>query len=183
MDDKQIVELYFERSTQAIAESQQKYGRYCGAIAMNILRSPQDAEECVNDTWDRAWESIPPTKPTKLSVFLGSVTRHLAIDRYRKAAAEKRGGSQAALCIEELSECVSGGEDLPSAVELRDALERFLRGISEDSRRIFMLRYWYVYSVKEVARICSKSEGAVKMSLSRTRKELKEFLEKEDIAI
>ncbi|MCM1055913.1 MAG: RNA polymerase sigma factor [Bacteroides sp.] len=183
MDDSRIVELYFKRSETAVEESRSKYGKYCNIIADNILRSAEDAEECVNDTWLRAWNSIPPAKPKKLAVFLGRITRNLAIDRYRKRTAEKRGGGETEMCLEELAECVGGEDRIIEGLPLRDLLNRFLGELLPREREIFMLRYWYTFSVKEVAERMKLNEAAVKMSLYRSRCSLQVFLADEDYDI
>lgn len=183
MNDIQIIELYFRRNEQAIAESQSKYGRYCTVIANNILFSKEDSEECVNDTWLQAWNTIPPKKPSKLSLFFGKITRNLAINMYRKNSAEKRGGHGTDLCLEELEECVGKGESIGDALELKEALDRFMETLKPKPKKIFMTRYWYMLPIKDTAKACGVSEGAAKMSLKRTRTELKEFLEKEGITV
>lgn len=183
MKDNDIVELYWKRSESAISQSEKKYGRYCGVIAGNILSSKEDTEECVNDTWMKAWNNIPPARPNRLSVFFGRITRNLAIDRYRRNKAEKHGGGQTAICLEELAECVSGSGEFPDDFILRDAVNRFLHELPPERSRIFMLRYWYMYPIKEIAGKTDTSEGAVKMSLQRTRSALKKFLEEEGFEI
>lgn len=183
MNDTQIIELYFSREEQAIAESQLKYGRYCTAIANNILFSKEDSEECVNDTWLQAWNTMPPKKPNRLSLFFGTITRNLAINLYRKRSADKRGGTGIDLCLDELEECVGKGDSFGDSLELKDALDRFMETLKPKPKKIFLVRYWYMLSVKDTARVCGVSEGAAKMSLKRTRLELKEFLEKEGIEV
>lgn len=181
MEDVKITELFFNRSESAIEESHKKYGKYCGKIALNILHSEEESEECVNDTWLKAWNSIPPSKPEKLSVFLGSITRNLAIDRYRRAKSAKRWNGEAAVCLEELAECISdeNSDSFTDTLYLKDALNRFLEGLSGSARDLFMLRYWYMLPIKEAAKRCGIKEGTARMSLSRTREALREFLENE----
>lgn len=183
MEDIKIIELFFNRSETAVKESRDKYGKYCGVIANNILRCEEDAEECVNDTWFKAWNTIPPHKPPKLDAFFGKLTRNLAIDRFRRLKTGKRGNGEMVLCLEELAECVGKEETFTDAVPLRDALNRFLEGLASQSREMFVLRYWYMFSVKETAKRCGVSEGTVKMTLYRTRAALREFLEKEGFDI
>ncbi len=183
MKDNDIVELYWKRSESAVTQSQKKYGGYCSVIAVNILGSKEDTEECVNDTWMKAWNNIPPVRPSRLSVFFGRITRNLAIDRYRRNKAEKHGGGQTALCLEELAECVGSSGEFSDDLILKDAINCFLHELSPDRRRIFMLRYWYMYPIKEIAEKINTSEGAVKMSLQRTRGSLKKFLEEEGFEI
>lgn len=182
MEDEQILDLYWGRSEDAIAESDRKYSSYCYIIAQNILHSPQDAEECVNDTWLRAWNAIPPKRPNRLAVFLGKITRNLAIDRFRKQHTERCGDGQLPMCLDELSECVGDGESFEDTVLLRDALNRFLETLKPQTRQIFMLRYWYMLPIHEIAERMQMREGAVKMSLQRTRTALHNYLEQEEIA-
>lgn len=183
MDDEKIIGLYWQRDQQAIGESREKYGAYCGTIAENILHSKEDTEECLNDTWARAWESIPPERPRRLGVFLGRLCRNLAIDKWRHQRSGKQGGGQTALCLEELSECIGEEQQIEDRLALREALNAFLRAQTEKNRKIFLLRYWYMLPVAEVARRCGMSEGAVKMQLSRLRNKLKESLDKEGVAL
>ena len=183
MEDSVIIELYWQRSEEAVSESRTKYGRYCTVIADNILHCPEDTEECLDDTWLKAWNAMPPHKPDRLSVFLGKITRNLAIDRYRRSRAEKYGKGQIVLCLEELAECVGTDETITDDLALRAALDGFLRKLEGEARGIFMLRYWYMFSVKEIANRLGKSDGAVKMSLKRTRDKLKSFLEQEGFDI
>ncbi len=181
MEDELIVELYWKRSENAISESRTKYGRYCGAIADNILHSREDTEECLNDTWMRAWEAMPPSRPNRLSVFLGKITRNLAIDRYRKRNAEKRSKGQVDLCLDELAECVGTEETLDDDIALKEALNSFLEQLDQPAKELFMLRYWYMFPIKEAAKRCKLTEGAAKMSLKRTRDRLRLWLEQEEL--
>lgn len=183
MDDGRIVELYFKRSEKAVEESRNKYGKYCNIIADNILHSKEETEECVNDTWFKAWNSIPPAKPKKLALFLGKITRNIAIDRFRTITAEKRGCGEAELCIEELAECVGEEDRIIEGLPLRDLLNRFLAELMPREREIFMLRYWYTFSVKEIGERLKMKEGAVKMSLYRSRCTLQVFLADEDYEV
>lgn len=178
-----IVELYWQRSENALTESKNKYERYCGVIAENILKSKEDAEECVNDTWIRAWNSIPDKRPNRLSVFLGKITRNIAIDRYRKKKSQKNNAGETALCLDELAECIGENECFTDKLVLKELVNTFLAQLNDSNRKIFMYRYWYMCSIKEVAKLCDMSEGAVKMSLQRTRKSFEEFLKKEGINI
>ncbi|MBP1565556.1 MAG: RNA polymerase sigma factor [Oscillospiraceae bacterium] len=183
MDDKSIVELFWQRSERAIPESQNKYNSYCTSIAVGILGSREDAEECVNDTWMRAWNSIPDNRPSKLSVFLGKITRNISIDRYRKNTSLKNNGGQFSVCLDELAECTGNDENLTDDIVWKDIIDRFLGSLKNSSREVFMYRYWYMFSVDEIAWQCDMTKGAVKMSLQRTRKALKDFLEREGITI
>ena len=185
MEDNQIIRLYFERSEEAIRQTEAKYGNYCHTIAYNILQNIEDSEECVNDTYWKAWGIIPPRRPKRLAAFLGKITRNLALDRYRRYTAEKRGGGEMAVALEELGECISSAESMEAHADemmLTDILNRFLASLSAEQRKIFMRRYWYVCSVKEIADDYGITESKVKMSLLRTRNQLKAVLEKEGIA-
>ncbi|MBP1572253.1 MAG: sigma-70 family RNA polymerase sigma factor [Oscillospiraceae bacterium] len=179
MDDKRIIELYWERNESAIKESRLAYGSYCATIADNILHSKEDTEECVNDTWIRAWNTIPPEKPRRLAHFLGRITRNLAIDRYRSGRSQKNGGGQISCCLDELSECIGEENPIEDKVALREILNSFLRLLDKKNREIFLLRYWYMMPVNEIARSFDMSEGAVKMVLKRVREKLRVYLESE----
>ena len=183
MEDLAIIELYWKRNESAIKESQMKYGGYCSTIADNILHSAEDTEECVNDTWFRAWNTIPPEKPKRLAVFFGRITRNLAIDRFRSDTSKKRGGGQIALCLDELAECIGEDSPIEDRLALREGLNRFLRELSDKNRTIFLLRYWYMMPVSDIAKRYNLSEGAVKMLLQRVRNKLKDYLQKEGVVI
>lgn len=186
MDDKQIVDLYWARSEDAITKTADKYGKYCHYIAFHILHNEEDSEECVNDTYMKAWDVMPPQRPGRLSVFLGKITRNLSLDRYRQYTAEKRGHGQAELAFDELEECVPASDNVEQVVddlELAEILDRFLGSLSAETRKIFMRRYWYLCSIREIAADFRLSESKVKMALLRSRNELKALLEKEGIAL
>ena len=180
MEDAEIVALYWERSEEAVAASMEKYGGYCAVIARNILGSGEDAEECVNDTWLRVWNAIPPDRPKKLSAYFGAVVRNLALDRRRTQRTEKAGGGAVSLCLDELAEAVGEEEEAFGAVDLKDALDRFLGSLGARPREIFMRRYWAFQGEKEIARAMGITAGGVRLSLSRTRKQLKQYLTGED---
>ncbi|MBR5973674.1 MAG: sigma-70 family RNA polymerase sigma factor [Clostridiales bacterium] len=179
MEDAKIVELYINRDEHAISESSKKYGPYCTSIAGNILDIREDVEECVSDTWLHAWNAIPPARPNRLSVFLGRITRNLSIDRFRKEHAEKYGGGQTAICLDELSEVVGGDSRIEEEMIQKETLEIFLRRLPKQDKDMFLLRYWYMMPVEIIAGRFSLSEGAVKMRLLRIRKNLREYLENE----
>ncbi|MCH5323911.1 MAG: sigma-70 family RNA polymerase sigma factor [Eubacterium sp.] len=184
MEDSQIVELYWERSESAIAETKQKYEHYCHYIAYNILKSDMDAEECVNDTYVKAWNSIPPNRPNRLSAYLGKITRNIALDRYEKNKAQKRGGGEMSVVLDELQECIpSSNNSISDTYILKDAINRFLVSLSPDKRKIFMRRYWYLSSIKEISQEYGISQSKAKMTLLRVRNDFKAFLEKEGIDI
>lgn len=182
MEDKDIIELYLQRDEQAIAESSRKYGAYCRTIACNILSFWEDAEEAVNDTWLGAWKAIPPARPAVLRTFLGKITRRLSLKRYRDQHREKRGGGQVALALEELSECIPGGEtpeDAYDEKELAALLRRFVAKLPDTERRVFLCRYWYLDAVPDICRQFGFSESRVRSMLSRSRKRLRSYLIKE----
>lgn len=183
MDDKSIVALYWNRSEAAIAETAGKYGHYCYHIAYNILVNREDADESVNDTYLAAWNAIPPRRPAVLSTFLGKITRNLSIDRWRKRSAEKRGGGEMPLVLEELEECVSGEpgiEETEIQKETAALLNRFLDRLPETERNVFLRRYWYMESVAEIAKCFGLSQARVSTMLFRTRGKLRRMLEKEE---
>lgn len=182
VEDSKIVDLYWSRAEEAIAESERKYGKYCYTIAHSILRNREDSEECVNDTWLGAWNAMPPHRPSHLSTFLGKITRRIALHRIEKNNAEKRGGGSVPLAIEELSECIpASGEGGVNETALADLLDRFLDNLPEMARIMFLQRYWYLRSIREIARELGVGESRVKVTLHRARAKLKEMLEGEGI--
>mgnify|MGYP004711883771 FL=1 len=184
MDDNAILDLYFARSEQAISETDRKYGRYCYSIANHILSSPSDAEESVNDTYFAAWKLIPPRRPQRFGPFLGKLTRNLSIDRWRKNTAEKRGGGEMQLLLDELAECVTGAESPETDLlkkELTTSLSRFLRKVAVHDRTGFLLRYYYADTLPEIAQKAGLSANQVKYILQRTRKNLAKTLKQEGL--
>ena len=184
MNDNEIIQLFFTRNEDAIQQTADRYGASLTRLSENILRNREDAQECVNDTYMRAWDSIPPRRPSLLSALLAAITRNLALDRYKRDRARKRGGGQVELALDELGECLPGGQSEEAFIEnrvLTEALNRFLASLPEQSRKIFMLRYWYLCSVGKIAQSLGLSESGVKMSLLRTRRQLKTMLQKEGI--
>lgn len=186
MDDEQIIELFWERREQAIEEVSGKYGRYCLSIASNILGSREDSEECVNDAYLNLWKSIPPHRPEKLSAFLGKIVRNLALNKWENFNAQKRNCGQVPAVLDEMHECVPSHEETDGhmdAVELSEIINRFLSALETEKRRIFIRRYWYMDSIKEIAMKHNMSESKVKMSLLRSRKQLRAWLEKEGVNV
>lgn len=182
MTDRDIVELFYARDEQAIAVAQEQYGGYCHAVAIRILNSEEDTAECVNDALLKAWDSIPPHRPDCLKTYLAKLTRNTAVDRYRTHHADKRGGGETALVIEELQECLpSSEESVIDRVALKDLLERFLTSLSATERRVFLRRYWYARSIKDIAREGGMTENNVKVTLHRSRRKLTTYLKKEGI--
>ena len=186
MEDRRIVELYWNRDEAAIAETQRKYGNYCFSIANRILQNPADAQECVNDAWLGAWNAIPPHRPEVLSAFLGKITRRLSLKKYRERTAVKRGGGGIEASLEELEECLPSGQSVDDAIaaaELTAILDAFLETLPAAERRVFLRRYWYFDPIREIAARYGYGESKVKMMLKRTRDALRVRLEKEDIRI
>ena len=184
MEDAAIVDLYWQRSDRAIPETDRKYGRYCHTIAYNICTNHEDAEECVNDTWFRAWNRMPTERPTALSAFLGAIVRNLALDRYRLRTRRRRGGGETELALDELEECIpSRGsvEQHLEAQELEQAIDAFLSALSATERKIFVARYWFVVPIKEIADKMNCSPGKVKTTLYRLRDRLKAYLQEEGL--
>ncbi|HCI73319.1 MAG TPA: RNA polymerase subunit sigma-70 [Lachnospiraceae bacterium] len=183
MEDVSIIELYWARSQDAIVRTKEKYGRLIYSICIRILRIAEDALECENDTYLKAWDSMPPNRPDHLSAYLGRIARNLSLDRYEREHAMKRGGSQIPLILEELEECIPASLDSGLPLELRDLLNRFLEGQTERARILFVRRYWFGDSVKEIAERYALGESLVKMTLLRSRNALRAFLEREGISI
>ena len=183
MDDVMIVSLFEARDESALAETQKKYENYCRTIAERILSSREDAEECVNDAYRKAWDTIPPQKPTSLASYMGMLTRQLSLNRLRQNKSAKRGGGDVPLVLEELQECISDRSDVPGAddLALRDTLNRFLGELPKRTRMMFMRRYWFTEDVARIAADFGVTEGHVNVLLCRTRKKLKQYLEKEEI--
>lgn len=179
MDDNDIIRLYWDRDDQAISATSEKYGRYCKAIAKNILGSEEDAEECVNDTYWNAWNAMPTHWPEQLAAFLGKITRNLSFNRYKRSHAEKRGGGEVALVLDELADCVSDRDDMEQIIdrqELAKAINTFVRSLSPEKRNLFVRRYWYADSVSKIAADYGMLQGTVSKTLGRTRKRLKAYL-------
>lgn len=182
MEDAKIVALYWERSEEAIRETDVKYGAYLNQISYQILHSREDAGECVNDTYHDAWNAMPPHQPSFLAAFLGKITRRISIDCWRHRQADKRGGGELPLALEELGECVSGRPSVEEEAIGREALEtvqKFLDDLPPTERRVFLCRYWYLDSIAELAARFGFTEGKVKSMLRRTREKLRIVLEQE----
>lgn len=185
MDDEKIIDLYWERSEFAISETSKKYGNYLYSISFNILRSYEDSEECVNDTYLRTWNSIPPNRPRKFKGFLGKITRNLSLDVYRKNRSLKRGSGEVELAIDELSNLISE-DSLHEAIDekyLIEIINTFLESIDRDKRKIFVMRYFYINSIKEISKLTKIKENTISTILLRLRTDLKQFLEEGGIKI
>ena len=186
MEDTAILELYWARDEQAIAETQKSYGKYCYSIAYHILHDREDTEECLNDTWMRAWNAIPPKKPNRLELFLGTITRNLSFDRWKAKNAQKRGNGIMDTTLDELAECIPAAHNTEEAVEAAE-LERssnaFLHTLSEQECNVFLRRYWFVEEYAEIAGRYGMNLNTVKTSLFRTRKKLQKYLEQQGIVL
>ena len=183
MNDQEIIALYWAKEERAISATAEKYGGYCHTIAYNILYDHFEAEECVNDTYLGAWNSIPPQRPNRLAAFLGKITRNLALNRYKRNHAAKRGGGQVEIALSELENCipdVKGVEQVAEETLLVSVINRFLFAQSKTKRNIFILRYWHLYSIRDIADMYGERESKVKSLLFRMRNELKKILEKEE---
>ena len=179
MEDSKIVQLYWERDERAISATAEKYGNYCRSIAHNILNNSEDARECVNDTYMRAWQAIPPHRPERLSTFLGKITRNLSLSRYQHDTRAKRGGGEAAAVFDEIAELVSDTDSVEQAVdyqELVDAINAFLDGLSSSRRDVFVRRYWYFDSIPQIAARFASTENRISVTLSRLRLALRKYL-------
>ena len=182
MNDEEIVRLYYERSEDGIAQSEQKYGRLCRSVIRRILPDERDAEECLSDVWIRTWNSIPPEKPRVLGAFLARIARNLALNRYKAKSAQKRQGDAFALSLDELDDCAVSLPDPESetaAAELGASISAFLRTQSEEVRSMFVLRYFYCESIEELSARFRCGESRIKTTLLRTRRKLREHLIKE----
>ena len=184
MDDNKIVELYWNRDESAIAETRDKYGNYCFSIANGILHNREDSEESVNDTYLAAWNAMPPHHPLVLSTFLGKITRRLSLNRWRTLSAEKRGGGQTAVSLDELEECIPDEKSLRESLELEiiaECIDDYLGELKDIERKVFVCRYWYFDTIEDIASRFGFSQSKVKMMLKRTRDKLKEHLIKEGV--
>lgn len=186
MEDAKIIDLYWARDDGAIAETDRKYGKYCYSIAFCILNDSEDSHECVNDTWLAAWNAMPPNRPQMLSTFLGKITRNLSLKKWRGRTAQKRGGMEFTLALDELEETIPGRQKIDEHLdesELVKAINDFLSGLTEEERRIFICRYWYFDRIADIAERFGFGESNVKMKLKRVRDRLREHLKGEGIFI
>lgn len=186
MDDQEIIARFFARDEEGLTAARARYEPYCAAVARSLLNDPRDQEECLSDTWLRAWNAIPPQRPRSLGAFLAKITRNLAINRLRDGNAQRRGGGQVPLALEELRECVSpegspeGELDRQAAEE---ALNRFLDGLPPLQREVFLRRYWYLDSIEDIARRAGWSKSRVTTTLHRLRVRLRAHLIQEGIDV
>ena len=186
MNDEQIIELYWQRNEIAIQATKTKYGSYCYTIANNILGSSEDADECVNDTWLRAWNSIPPQRPARLRMFLAKITRNLSFNKFKAKRAKKRGSGEIEIVLDELEECLADKTHVESAYqakELGQSINQFVRTLSERDGNIFVRRYFFTESVADISERFRMTPNNVLVVLSRTRQKLKAHLEREGYAV
>ena len=185
MDDSKIIEMYFQKNQKAITETDKKYGKMLHTIAYNILFDISESQECVNDTYLNVWNKIPPTNPKSFKAFIARIIRYISIDRLRKNTADKR-NSEYTRSLDELSEVVSGNESLEENAiekELIEAINKFLSSLSEKHCDMFVMRYFYADSIKDIAKFTGKTVSNVKTTLFRIRKDLLDYLKKEGFEI
>ena len=179
LEDKEIVQLYWNRDEKAIEATQTKYGNYCNSIAFNIINNQEDAEECVNEAYLKTWNSIPPNKPNSLRTYVGKLVRNVTFDLYRKKTAIKRGSGQIDIVLNELGECVceqSNPETELEKKQLENDINIFLDTLSKEKKAIFLRRYWYSESVSDIAKRYGMSENSVSVKLNRIRNKFKNYL-------
>lgn len=184
MNDREIVDLYWQRSEQAIAETDKKYSKYCRIVAYNILENTQDSEECVNDTWLAAWNSMPVNRPERLNAYLAKITRNFALAKVVKRSAKKRGGGELELALEELDDCVPSDYCLEKEVEdraLAESINTFVDLLPEEEQLIFISRYWFFASEREIAEKQGCSRSRISAMLKRSRDKLKTYLLQEGL--
>ena len=182
MQDQQILDLYWSRQESAIQETQKKYGSFLQNLAYRILGNREDSAEAVNETYLKAWNSIPPQRPAALSPYLGKLARRAAIDSFRRRTREKRRGTEYALSLSELEDCLPASDTPESQTDLHllsQALNRFLRSLPKESRTLFIRRYYHLEPLKEAAAACSMTESRAKGILYRLRQNLRTYLEQE----
>ena len=186
MDDEKIVGLYLERSEDAIAETDRKYGVKCRTTSYNILQNREDSEECTNDTYLKLWNTIPPKEPDPLCAFIMRIVRNISLDRVKRRLTAKRQDSSYTLVYDELGDCIPSNENVERYVEgkeLAAMIDSFLDTLSREKKVMFLMRYWNFSTVPEIAKRLGLSESKVKVTLMRTREKLKEYLEKEGVHI
>ncbi len=184
MEDYSIVELYWQRNEAAITETRNKYGKYLNAISMNIVKNAEDAEECVNDTYLNAWNSIPPNSPKLLKAYLGTIVRNLSLDCYKKRSSEKRRANQFTVLLSELEECLPAASSVEQTLadkEIAAQISAFLKTLPKDKQQIFVRRYFYCEGLKEIGMRLGFSQSKIKSALFETRNKLRKHLEKEGI--
>lgn len=184
LDDCELIERYFSRDESAIYETSLKYGGLCFMISNNILNSREDAEECVNETYLKLWNAIPPERPLNFRGFISAAVRHISLDRYRFLSRKKR-SSEFEVSLSELENVLPDQNISQEYINrgIKDLLEEFLDTLSLDSRIIFMRRYWYFDSIDDISKECGFSVSKIKKNLTRTREKLKDFLSEKGVRI
>ena len=185
LNDKMIIQLYLDRNERAITETDEKYGPYCRSIANNILNNREDVHECINDTYFKTWNSIPPNIPKKLSAYLAKIVRNLAFNRYRMSHTSRRGGGQTELVLEELGEIISdvNTENEFNRREFADVINSFVLSLPEKQRNIFLCRYWYADSISQISSYFKITENNVSVTLNRLRNKFRKYLEERGIEL
>ena len=188
MEDTEIIDMFFERNEEALNQTRQKFGRRLFRSANNVLNNGMDAEECVNDTLLKAWHSIPPTRPNVLGAFLAKIARNLSLNKWKAKTTARRGGGEVELMLSELEGCIpstkiSAPEDAYESKLVTQAINDYLNSVDQSTRVAFVLRYFHGESILDICERFNMSESKVKSLLFRTRKKLKEHLEKEGVAI
>ncbi len=186
MEDKKIVDLYWARSQRAIEETSKKFGHYLKSVSFNILRNNEDASECVNDTYLKAWNSMPNARPYYLKGFLSKITRNISLDLYKKNNALKRGKGEVEITIDELSEIISSGNNIDEKIDemyILDIINKFLDNLGREKRKIFLMRYFYINSIEEISKNLNMSKNSITTILFRLRNDLKKELEKGGISV
>ena len=184
MEDRKIVDLYWQRSEEAIPETAAKFGAYCRTIAYNILADEEDAQECVNDTWLGAWNSMPKNRPTVLAPYLGKLTRWISLTRLRERCSLRRGGGETTLALDELAEVLPAEEDVQRQLEVKElgaAVQTFLKTLDDTECRVFLCRYWYMAGVDEIAEKFGFTRSKTASMLHRTRGKLRKYLTEEGL--
>lgn len=185
MEDSEIIDLFFERSENAIVQLSDKYGSVFMKESMNLVNNRADAEECVNDAYLSVWNAIPPQKPESLLAFVCRIVRNLSINRYNRNNARKRKGNYD-LCIEELEKCIASQKSIDdeiSEAELSSCIDKFLSSLNEEDQMIFVRRFWYLDAYEDISKASGIKEGTVRVRMSRIKARLKVFLEKRGVVI
>ena len=185
MEDAGIIELFFERSEQGIRELDIKYGKACRKLSYNIVTDRQDAEECVNDAYLGAWNAIPPVKPDPLLAYICKIVRNISLNLYHRKEAAKR-SSHYTIAMEEIEACIAATNAVEAeieAVELAHSIERFLDTLTDENRVLFMRRYWFSDSCRDIAGFMGLTEKNVSVRLTRIREKLRQYLIEREVFI
>ena len=186
LTDQKIIALYFQRDEEALTHTDKKYGKGCKSLSYNIVKSFEDCEECVNSSYYKVWDTVPPKRPDSLKVYLMKIVRNISINLYERNRTKKRGFGEIDLVLEDIAEIIpdnSSMEQISDDITVKNVINFFLSGLTEEKRNIFIMRFFYVKSMKEIAEELYISEGKVKMILRRLKDELRELLEKEGVEV